>query len=391
MAVRGGHGRAVLHMPTGAGKTRTAMYILSTILAQEEPTVVVWLAASRELLEQAAEAFTSAWSHFGNRTVQLLRFWGDHSPDIFSSTDSVIIAGLQKMHALMHRDRIALLKLAHATSLVVVDEAHQAIAPTYQDIIQTLTEVGKRNVLIGLTATPGRTWSDINADAQLSDFFDGRKITMEIDGWDDPVSYLVANGYMARPTYRQIPIDALANIEHDDFPQTDTFDYSPHALSLLTESMERNTAILNEVIRLITEGHTRIMLFSTTVRHAELMASTLVSMNIDGQMVSAATDNTSRFKIIRRYRKTHSQPMVLCNYGVLTTGFDAPGTSAAIIARPTKSLVLFSQMVGRATRGPRAGGNPTCTISTVVDISLPGFGDLVEAFTNWEDVWHASA
>lgn len=79
--------------------------------------------------------------------------------------------------------------------------------------------------------------------------------------------------------------------------------------------------------------------------------------------------------------------MVICNFGVLTTGFDAPSVSAALIARPTRSLVLYSQMVGRATRGPRAGGNPTAEIVTVVDPELPGFGDLAEAFTNWEDVW----
>jgi len=79
--------------------------------------------------------------------------------------------------------------------------------------------------------------------------------------------------------------------------------------------------------------------------------------------------------------------MVMCNYGVLTTGFDAPEISAAVIARPTKSLVLYSQMVGRATRGIKAGGNETCTISTVVDTNLPGFGDIAEAFMNWEDVW----
>lgn len=78
---------------------------------------------------------------------------------------------------------------------------------------------------------------------------------------------------------------------------------------------------------------------------------------------------------------------MLCNFGVLTTGFDAPNTSAAIIARPTKSLVLYSQMVGRATRGTKAGGNETCEISTIVDTKLPGFGDMAEAFTNWEDVW----
>ena len=80
--------------------------------------------------------------------------------------------------------------------------------------------------------------------------------------------------------------------------------------------------------------------------------------------------------------------MVLCNYGVLTTGFDAPGISAALIARPTRSLVLYSQMIGRAIRGPRSGGNREAEIISVVDPRLPGFGDIAEAFENWEDIWH---
>ena len=62
-------------------------------------------------------------------------------------------------------------------------------------------------------------------------------------------------------------------------------------------------------------------------------------------------------------------------------------TSAAVIARPTISLVLYSQMVGRAIRGTRAGGNAEAEIVTVVDSGLPGFGDIGDAFLNWEDVW----
>jgi len=98
-------------------------------------------------------------------------------------------------------------------------------------------------------------------------------------------------------------------------------------------------------------------------------------------------DTGAREAAIRRYKGNAPHPIVMCNFGVLTTGFDAPGTSAAVIARPTRSLVLYSQMVGRATRGPKARGNATAEIVTVVDPHLPGFGDVAEAFKNWEDVW----
>lgn len=49
--------------------------------------------------------------------------------------------------------------------------------------------------------------------------------------------------------------------------------------------------------------------------------------------------------------------------------------------------MLYTQMVGRATRGPRAGGNEEAEIVTVVDTALPGFGNMADAFGNWEDVW----
>ena len=79
--------------------------------------------------------------------------------------------------------------------------------------------------------------------------------------------------------------------------------------------------------------------------------------------------------------------MALLNFGVLTAGFDAPATSCVIIARPTRSLVLYSQMVGRAMRGIRSGGNRRCTIYTVVDEQHRGFTSVIDAFSHWEEIW----
>ena len=386
-AVRDGHGRVVLHMPTGTGKTRTTMRVVSRILEDSEPCLIVWLASSSELLEQAADAFSTGWVQYGSRRLGVTRLWGQHSPSLSDIGDGLLVAGFQKAHALNAKASMDILRLGARTRLVVVDEAHQAIAPTYRHLIGSLADTGPCTAVLGLTATPGRSWADVEADRQLSDFFGERKITVEIDGHDDPVVGLVEHGYMARPTFSRLLVDSDPALKRVFERGSSADDYDQSVLEALAADLARNAAIVRELRRLVSEGHTRIMFFGASVPHAALIAAVLAAIPIDAHFISAATRTRLRRRIVRAFRRPSAKPMVLCNYGVLTAGFDAPSTSACVIARPTKSLVLYSQMVGRATRGPLAGGNAACAISTVVDVDLPGFGDLTEAFSNWEDVW----
>lgn len=385
----GGHTRAILHMPTGAGKTRTAMNIVSRFLNAHEPALVVWLASTSELLDQAADAFQAAWVNAGNRELPLARMWSDYDPDLSNMTDGLVVAGFQKLHALSVRDSLAIMRLAARTKLVVVDEAHQAIAPTYASLTDKLSAAGSHHAVLGLTATPGRTWSDVAKDEKLSAFFDHNKVTLEIEGWENPVDYLMAEGYLARPTFNTLEYEPALEFTPAPTVNGDISDEEA-ALERLAVDIGRNKAIVAEVERLILAGHKRIILFAASVRHAQIISAILVAKAIDSRVVTGNTEQGERRRIVNAFRKPSATPMVVCNFGVLTTGFDAPNTSAAIIARPTKSLVLYSQMVGRATRGTKAGGNETCEITTVVDTTLPGFGDVSEAFINWEDVWDES-
>lgn len=384
-----GFGRTLIHMPTGSGKTRTAMHYVARMLNESEPCVIAWLASSQELLEQAAETFEQAWSVLGNRKLELHRFWGDYGVEPGDLEDGILIGGLAKLHAWRNRDSTAFLRLSARTRLVVMDEAHQSIAPTYRALIDGLSDAGQSDALLGLTATPGRTWNDVTADEQLSDFFANSKVVLETPGYDNPVEYLLSEGYLARPTFAQIEypqeeeatavdLQALARLD----------DFSKEMLDKIARNSARSRAIIDHVQGLIENGHKRIILFATSVAHAEDLAAALTAYDIEAHAVLGETPGAKRRAILQTFKGHGPKPIVLCNFGVLTTGFDAPKTSAAIIARPTKSLVLFSQMVGRATRGPKAGGNATCEILTVHDPSYPGFGDIAEAFFNWEDVWN---
>ena len=101
--------------------------------------------------------------------------------------------------------------------------------------------------------------------------------------------------------------------------------------------------------------------------------------------MTSRTRSDHRRELIRNFRDS-DEVQVLTNYGVLTTGFDAPKTNVAVVARPTNSVVLFSQMIGRAARGEKAGGNEECKVITIVD-ELPGFRSIAEAFEYWDDIW----
>ncbi len=383
--------RVVLHMPTGSGKTRTTMSIIADHLRNHEPTVVVWLAYSEELCEQAATEFEQTWEHIGDRSVQVFRYWGEHEPDLDRLSDGIIIAGLAKLYAYLKRDFRPFGRLGHRASLVVMDEAHQAVAETYRLLLESLTlNFTTDTALLGLTATPGRTWSDIDQDERLANLFARQKVTLEVEGFANPVEYLIDEKYLAQPVFRSLFADIGFELSVQDWQQIrDAFDIPQSLLQRLADDEARNLRIVSEIEDLV-KRHRRILVFATTVEHAELLAAILQARGMWARAVTGNTASNERSRVIAEYMNSSEEPKILCNYGVLTTGFDAPQTSAAIIARPTKSLVLYSQMVGRAMRGPRVGGNASAEIVTVVDFELPGFGDFAEAFTNWEDIWNES-
>jgi superfamily II DNA or RNA helicase len=75
----------------------------------------------------------------------------------------------------------------------------------------------------------------------------------------------------------------------------------------------------------------------------------------------------------------------LCNYGVLTTGFDAPKTECIALCRPTTSEVLYEQIIGRGLRGPQFGGTPECTIIDFAD-NIRRLGPPL-AYARFADFW----
>ena len=383
--------RAVAHLPTGAGKTRIACAAAAALLNRHdaEGKIVFWLAASEELCEQAAGGLAEAWRSLGNRDAVLHRYWGDAKLDFGRIGDGFLVAGLQKLYAAASSRLRAgepgfLTGLARNTAGIVFDEAHQAVAPTYRFVAEQLT-VGNPP-LIGLTATPGRTWRLDGDDRDLAEMFGERKVTLDPRGHGSPVAFLIRQGYLADPEFVRVNVELDVQVRE---PGGAT-DYSEADL----RAIGRDPAWQARVVELAAEAlsrHRRVMVFCPSVQSALDAASSTNGVGRRAAAIVAGTPNEERAAAIGAFRTDGGEPMALFNYGVLTAGFDAPKTSCVIVARPTASLVLYSQMVGRAMRGPQSGGNRRCRIYTIADTRLRGFGSVAEAFGNWEELWRNSS
>ncbi|MBT3511050.1 MAG: DEAD/DEAH box helicase [Nitrospina sp.] len=384
--------RVLLHMPTGSGKTKTSIegivdYWRSTA---DRDGLIIWLAHSQELCEQAFDSLKSIWLERGDSPIDMFRLWGKHSIDeIATSGNGFIVASLQKIHSMKltsSNEVFAMISgIKTKCRMIVIDEAHKAIAPTYKTSIEFISNVDKTK-LVGLTATPGRGFDQAET-RDLVEFFDGNKISITDDSGkdvDDPIRFLQDNQYLARVKRKPV----LTNIELDltdserDFV-TNFLDLPPSVLKKLSKDSKRNALILAEIINLHARGKF-IIVFALSVEHAHLLTELLLLKKISVRCVDGSTPTKDRSCYLEEYKS--GEVNILINYGVLTTGFDAPRTNAVVITRPTGSLVLYSQMLGRGIRGPKMGGNIECELVDLED-NLLGFPRDSQAFTYFDQAW----
>ena len=375
------------HAPTGSGKTRTAMSAITCHMRNHGPETVLWLAASAELVDQASESFMVAWKSHGDIGCTL-HIWQGSSlhfePQDQSRANNFVVAGLQKIAAACKKDPCLLDRLREIVSLIVFDEAHQSVAPTYRHVIEGLMKSGNC-CLLGLSATPGRI--DDQESEILANIYTRQKVTIKRPGGGCPIDYLIEQGYLAKPRFTKI---TFQDDEGADISCNEHCDYSTDTLDKIGNNMNRNRKIVNIVNEAIQQGRSRILVFSSSVGSARVCAAMLQSLYgiAHSYCLSAKTPKNVRDEILRNYsNKNNGTDYVIFNYGILTTGFDAPCTSAVIIARPTTSVSMYSQMMGRAIRGTESGGNETADIYTVADTSLPQFNDIASAFNNWKSHW----
>ena len=367
-----GERRGMISMPTGSGKTRVA--VQSIVEAMREGGFeggILWVADRDELCEQAVEAWRQVWSSEGaqGKQLRISRMWGGQPAPLPTAQMHVIVATIQTLYAKTNNQPDAYEFLSDF-NLLVFDEAHRSVAPTFTSVMGELGLTRWRRVdeplLIGLTATPYRGY-DERETARLVNRYGQNRLDAGAFKSNDPEDVI-----------RELQdMRVLARADHDTI-EGGSFSLSTSEARLsrdvpwLPQSVENRIAQDTARTRRIVKAYkdkvapdAPTLIFATSVEHSQVLAALLTSMGVSARAVSGGTDRYTRRRVVEQFRA--GEIKVLVNYGVFREGFDAPKTKAIIVARPVYSPNLYFQMIGRGLRGVLNGGNDRCLILNVED------------------------
>jgi superfamily II DNA or RNA helicase len=210
---------------------------------------------------------------------------------------------------------------------VITDEAHHATAPSYLDIYRQIEKVNPYWKHIGFTATPFR----YGGSGKTS----GLGAAFERLVYEYPLHKAISDGALCQ--IRGVAVETQLDIGAIDTSNTDL-------LSKIVDTDSRNKIVAEKYIKLA--NNKQAIFFAVTIAHAARLAQELTRLGVVAESVWGFDPN--RAEKIARYKSGETK--VLCNCELLTEGFDAPQTEAVVLVRPTGSIGLYSQMVGRVTR-----------------------------------------
>lgn len=315
-------------MATGLGKT----CVMSEVAKHRSKSGAVLMLAHRvELLDQAAEHF----SHELGYTPEVIQATREVDWHGIGSGNNVIIGSVQTLKNPKRLDRLK----KYGIGTILIDEAHHAVAKSYRTIVDFFRSENADLKTLGVTATPKRT--DKKATGLV---FDSVAFQMEArDG--------IRKGWLVEPIEERIIIDGVNFGEVPiTFNEMGDPDFSPAALEALMIEEGPLHAVATPTIAK-SDGRS-VLIFTAGVAHAHLLAAII---NREKPGSAAAMDGRTtppghpdRIRIMNDFRSGKIQ--YLANFGLLTEGTDVPTCDMIVVARPTKSVLILTQMVGRGLR-----------------------------------------
>ncbi|MBT3482536.1 MAG: DEAD/DEAH box helicase [Opitutales bacterium] len=318
---------AVIVLPTGAGKS-----LVIAELAKIAKGRVLVLAHVKELVEQNHLKYESYDLQAGIYSAGLNQKDSKRKV-IFGSIQSVANASDSFFNDF---------------TLLVIDECHRVgLEPDsqYAKVIKRLKLNNKRICILGLTATPyrmGLGWI-YNIAHQ------GEMKTQELRFfkhciYELPLEYMIKNKYLTPPVKVDIPVTSYDFSELIEGGKS----YTMAQLEEVLKQQRRLTPLIIKNIVDITDSYKRqgVMIFSSTVKHAQEVMESLPKGQ--AQLILGETEATERDRIINAFKERAFKYLV--NVSVLTTGFDAAHVDVIAILRPTESISLYQQIIGRGLR-----------------------------------------
>ena len=338
---------ALVVMPTGSGKTRTAVEFMIDFIRSRKKSNILWIVESPNLSEQSLQTFYNLWQLRGDRSLKINRCFSRFVPQInFSTGTNIIFGAFDKMKGLQKNNDDFFNNLKKSTDLMIIDEAHYSLAETYDDVISDIQRNSDDIIKIGLTATPMRP-SD-NEFYNLKSYFHSNIIDFKTEDdkvIGDPLKYLQENKYLAKLV-----------IEYLSIPDED----------IKEESREFNDKVIERIQISIDEGK-QIIIFAMSKDHAVALNILLQDKGLKSECIVGDTSATDRIKYFNKFKtdinaNNNAQPKVfelniLINYNILATGIDLPRVDELYLLRKFGNETTAMQVLGRALRGQKNGGN----------------------------------
>lgn len=232
-------------------------------------------------------------------------------------------------------------------TVVIVDEAHHATAPTYGIVIEAARAVNPDCRVVGLTATPFRAGEN-GTTLGLGSVF-------EAIVYEYPIARAIEDGVLV--PLRAHRVDTQVDLSQVAMAGSD---YDEAALSKVVNDPARNRLVVEKHLEL---GGGQTLVFGASVKHAQDLAEAFVAAGIKAAAVWGEMPKHDRERLVGDYQSGRIQ--VLTSKDLLFEGFDAPATVQVLKARPTRSLIVFVQTVGRGLR--RHPGKTECVFVDFVD------------------------
>jgi superfamily II DNA or RNA helicase len=374
----------LVQMPTGSGKTRTTLQSIIEYLGSKNPNnnqeqIILWLAHTEELCEQALETFNSIWPHIGKRSIHVSRCWGAYEPSLENIKGGIVFGTLQKFVSLYNSKSYFLEFISNKLNILVIDEAHKSVAVSYSQVINYLIQ--KKSRLIGVTATPGRNFNNHSENLLLSSFFNKNLVTPFFN--DNPIKELQNLGILSK--LKRVVINTNVNVRfnYSEFDIEKSSDLPNTTINKLAINTSRNKRII-EIIESEIKNGNPCLVFACNNDHSKLLNAALNLKNIKSNYIDFKTNPYNRKKVISDFKEAKFD--VLINYGILSTGFDAPRIRSIVVTRPTSSIVLYSQIIGRGLRGVKMGGGSECNLFDLKD-NFENFGGVDEVYNYFDGYW----